>query len=116
MGMRTRGNDTFVRDIDAIGWALFFVWTGIALLFGIGWSWALIGTAVIILGAQAVLFGKGERIDVFMAALGVVLLFGTIADLFGSPWSIVPAFLIVIGVAMIGDTLRKPAGRQPRRS
>jgi membrane-bound ClpP family serine protease len=100
-------NSTFARSIDAAGWALFFMWVGIALLAGFGWTVSLIGTAAIILFVQAVLFFRGERLDVFMAAVGVVLLIGAIADVYGSIWSLFPALLIVVGIAMLADTFRR---------
>ena len=103
---RISANGTFVRRIDAAGWAIFFIWAGAALLTGIGWTWALVGTAAIILAVQAILFARGEPLDVFMVAVGAVLLCGSIADLSGLPWSFVPAALIVIGVGMLAGTLR----------
>jgi hypothetical protein len=105
-------NSTFARSLDSVGWALFFMWVGTALLAGFSWTVSLVGTAVIVLGVQIVLLARGERADVFMSAVGFVLLVGAIADLFGSPLSFVPAFLIVIGVAMLADAIRPPA-REP---
>lgn len=32
MSKRLGANSTFARSIDSIGWALFFMWVGIALL------------------------------------------------------------------------------------
>lgn len=107
MAKKFRTNSTFARSIDAAGWALFFMWVGIALLAGFGWTVSLIGTAAIILFVQAVLFFRGERLDVFMAALGVVLLIGAIADVYGSIWTLFPALLIVVGIAMLADTFRR---------
>lgn len=105
--MRKRsGNNTFARSIDSIGWALFFMWVGVALLANFSWTVSLIGTAAIILAVQGALFFRGERLDIFMAAVGVVLLIGAITDVYGSPWSLFPALLIVIGIAMLVDTIR----------
>ncbi len=104
--MRIRTGGTSARSIDSIGWALFFMWVGIALLANLGWTVSLIGTAVIILVVQGLLYLRGERMDVFMAAVGVVLLIGAVADIYGSVWTLFPALLIVIGIAMLADTLR----------
>ncbi len=38
------------RKIDAIGWSLFFLWMGIAILADVGWGIGLIGIGLIILG------------------------------------------------------------------
>lgn len=37
------------RQLDAIGWSLFFIWIGIAILTGLGWGAGPIGVGVIIL-------------------------------------------------------------------
>ena len=103
---RLHSKSTVARSIDSAGWALFFMWVGIALLAGFSWTVSLIGTAAIILTAQAALFFRGERLDVFMGAVGVVLLIGAVADVYGSPWTLFPALLIVIGIATLADTLR----------
>lgn len=116
MRNRFAANSTFSRSVDSTGWALFFVWVGVALLADIGWRWSLIGTAIIVLGVQLVLFFRKERMDVFMTAVGAVLLIGTIADMLGSAWSLVPAFLIVIGVVMLADAVRGRAGGEARKA
>lgn len=41
------------RKLDAIGWGLFFIWIGIAILANVGWGFGLIGVGVIILGGFA---------------------------------------------------------------
>jgi hypothetical protein len=41
------------RKIDALGWGLFFVWTGIAVLTDAGWGVGLIGVGLIIIGSLA---------------------------------------------------------------
>lgn len=61
---------------------------------------------------QATLYFRGERLDVFMGAVGVVLLIGAVADIYGSVWSFFPALLIVIGIAVFADTLRARPGDQ----
>lgn len=115
MAKKIGANSSFARNIDTAGWALFFVWVGFALLAEIGWTWGLIGTAVIILGVQALLLLKGETLDLSMGAIGIALLGGTIADMFGSTWPVIPAFLIAIGLVMLASILRsnraEPASR-----
>jgi hypothetical protein len=37
------------RQLDGIGWGLFFIWIGFAILTGLGWGAGLIGVGVIIL-------------------------------------------------------------------
>ena len=113
MRKRLGRNSTFARSVDAIGWAVFFMWVGVALLASFSWTVSLVGTAAIILAVQGTLLIRGERLDVFMAAIGLVLLIGAFADVYGSPWSLFPALLIVIGIAMLVDTLRGGPRDQP---
>ena len=106
MSNRFGATSTFSRSVDSIGWALFFMWVGVALLANLSWTVSLIGTAAIILAVQVTVYFRGERPDVFMAAVGVVLLIGVVTHIYGSVWSLFPALLIVIGIAMLADTLR----------
>jgi hypothetical protein len=112
MRNRFAPNSNFARSVDSIGWALFFMWVGIALLASFSWTVSLIGTAAIILAVQGTLFVRGERLDVFMAAVGVVLLIGAVSDIYGSVWSFFPALLVVIGIAMFVETVRAHRGEQ----
>ena len=105
-------NSTFSRSIDSAPWALVFIWAGTALLAKISWNWWLAGIEILILGVQAALLLRRERLDIFMLAIGVVLLAGSIADKFGFAWPFVPALLIVIGLTMLSASLRNPARRQ----
>lgn len=41
------------RTLDAVGWGLFFIWIGIAILIDVGWGIGLIGVGVLILGLWA---------------------------------------------------------------
>jgi hypothetical protein len=42
------------RKLDAVGWGLFFIWIGIAILADVGWGVGLIGVGTIILGSLVV--------------------------------------------------------------
>lgn len=72
MRIRSHANSVSGRLMDSIGWALFFVWAGIALLANLSWTVSLIGTAAIIVAVQAILFLRGEPSDVFTWFVGVV--------------------------------------------
>jgi hypothetical protein len=40
------------RQLDAMKWAFFLIWIGVAVLANLGWGWALLDMTSIILGAQ----------------------------------------------------------------
>ena len=39
------------RKLDTMGWGLFFIWMGIAVLADVGWGVGFLGVGLIILGA-----------------------------------------------------------------
>jgi hypothetical protein len=52
------------RKLDAIGWGLFFIWIGIALLADVGWGIGLMGIGLLILcsvAAKKYLIDGGRR-------------------------------------------------------
>lgn len=51
---KTESSKELHRKLDAVGWGLFFIWIGIALLTDVGWGIGLIGVGVLILGLWAV--------------------------------------------------------------
>jgi len=38
------------KKLDAAGWGLFFIWTGIALFTNVGWGAGLLGVGIIVIG------------------------------------------------------------------
>ena len=48
---KTTQKDKMDRKLDAVGWGLFFIWMGIAILADVGWGVGLIGIGMIILGS-----------------------------------------------------------------
>jgi hypothetical protein len=90
-----------LRQLDAIAWALFFIWIGIALLAKIGWAWTLLGISAIILGAQGTLWRKDKKIAGFWVACGLVFLAGGVWELFGLTWPLAPVLVILLGLSML---------------
>lgn len=93
------------RQVDAISWALFFIWIGVALLTGIGWAWSLAGVGAIVLGAQAALYLTGDKVEPFLIACGAALFASAIWLMFGLTWSLFPVLLVVFGLWMLGNAL-----------
>jgi len=91
--------------IDGFGWALAFIWVGVALLAGLGWGWLLAGLGLVTLGAQAVLRVLHERMSGFWIACGVVLLGSGIWELFRLQWPLAPMLFILVGVAILVNAL-----------
>jgi hypothetical protein len=49
--LKTAQRKKLDRKLDAVGWGLFFIWIGVAVLADVGWGVGLIGVGLIILGA-----------------------------------------------------------------
>ncbi len=93
------------RQVDAISWALFFIWIGVALFAGIGWAGSLAGVGAIVLGTQLVFSLTGGDVEPFWVACGLALLASAIWLMFGLTWPLFPTFLVALGVWMLGSAL-----------
>ncbi len=51
--LKTAQRKKMERNIDAVGWGLFFIWMGMAVLADVGCGVGCIGAGLIILGARA---------------------------------------------------------------
>lgn len=97
--------DALSHKLDAIGWALFLIWVGFAVLADIGWGWGLIGIAAIILGEAGLRFQYQLNVGRFWIALGVLFLLGGLWDLFQVQWPLAPLILIACGIAVLWGAL-----------
>ena len=92
--------------LDGIGWALFFIWIGIAFLVDVGWGWGLLGIGVSILSEAAVRWYLQLNIGAFWIACGFLFVVGGIWELFQIELPLVPVLLILGGVAMLIGAIR----------
>jgi hypothetical protein len=51
--LKTTQRKKLRRTLDAVGWGVFFIWIGIAVLADLGWGVGLIGFGLIIVGSLA---------------------------------------------------------------
>jgi hypothetical protein len=101
------------RRIDAVGWGLLLVLTGGALLMPdqhlaeVAW---LIGVGLILLGANAVRYLNGMRMQTANFVLGSVALAGGVAAIFGVNLPLIPIVLILFGVSLLISPLIEKDG------
>ncbi len=95
------------QRIDSVGWGLFFVWVGIALLFDVGWGLGLIGVGLIILGGQAARWHFGLVLEGFWVVVGALLMLAGVLEFMGVEASLVPVILIIAGLALLLSALAR---------
>ncbi len=104
MSSPTQENEP-ASQLNAIAWAVFFVWAGIAMLADIQWGWFLLGTGVLILTAQFARWRTGVEIENFWLVCGAIFLVGGVWRLLDLPWPLVPLMLILLGLISLVRTI-----------
>lgn len=101
-----RGSSTETAGrIDALAWAVFFIWVGIAMLVSVPWGWFLLGVGVIILAAQFARWQLDIDIETFWVACGAVFFAGGLWTLLALPWPLAPILIIVLGLWLLGKAI-----------
>ena len=92
--------------LDAVGWGLFFVWVGVALLLDVGIGVGLLGIGVITLGMQAVRKVCHLPLEGFWVVVGLLFVVGGLWELFDVQLPLVPLLLILAGIALLVSAAR----------
>lgn len=103
------------RKLDAIGWALFFIWVGVAWIADVGLGVGLLGVAVIILGMQAFRRVLGIALEIFWIIVGIGFGIGGLWEYFAVQTPLAPIILIIAGIALLVSVTwfgRKDSGRR----
>ena len=93
--------------LDTIGWALFFIWVGIAFLLDFGFGVGLLGIGVITLGIQVARTRYGLKTETFWIIIGILFILGGLWQLFEPDIPIIPILLIVAGLIVLLSVMRK---------
>ncbi len=95
------------RKIETLAWGALFIWWGITLLVQFPAGFGLIGVGLILLGANAIRYFQGIRINGFSTSIGILALVWGGLELAGAvlrlPFEL-PVFailLIVLGLMVL---------------
>lgn len=84
-----------------VGWALFFIWIGVALLLNVGFHIGLLGVGIIILAMQGVRLSSKQKLEWGWVVVGLLFVIGGLGGLFEMRRSLMPILFIVAGVVLI---------------
>ncbi len=93
------------RKLEAIGWGLFFVWVGVAIIADVGWGAGLIGVGLITLLGQAVRKYFGVKTGTFWILLGSFFVLGGLWVLLAIHLSFVPVLCVIAGLVLVVSAL-----------
>ncbi len=85
---------------DAAGWALFFIWVGIAWLAGFSLGVGLLGVAAITLGMQAIRRASGVPVEGFWVLVGIGFAVAGLWQWLDIQLQLAPLVLIGAGIAI----------------
>jgi hypothetical protein len=99
---------SLTRTLDTVGWGVFFIWIGIALLVNVGWGIGLLGMGIIMLVAQMARLYFSLRMEGFGLVMGILFVVAGILDLLKVnlgqepiPGGLMPILSIVIGIVLV---------------
>ena len=94
------------KKLAAIGWGLFFLWVGIALLAGVPTGVGLLVVSAIILGMQVARRTFGLALEGFWIVVGIAFALGGFGALVEVNVPILPLVLVAAGVLLLLSVLR----------
>lgn len=97
----------WANKLDTMGWALFFIWVGIAFLLDFGFGVGLLGIGVITLGVQFARTRYGLKTETFWIIVGILFFLGGLWQLFEPDIPLIPILLIVAGLIVLLSAMRR---------
>jgi hypothetical protein len=102
----TVGHD-LEQKLKTTGWALFFIWLGIAFLVQMSMGVGLLGVGVIILVMQVVRKHNNLKAEGFWVVIGILFVLAGLWELLQADIPLVPFVLIIAGIVLFLSVLRK---------
>ncbi len=95
------------RRLNAASGGVLLIWVGATLLARAGWGIGLVGVGVVLLGEQLARQKLAIKWEKSWVVAGFLLLVGGVVVLVGLVSSLVPVLLIIVGIALLGSTVRR---------
>ncbi len=94
------------KKLNTVGWALFFIWIGIAFLANFDFSVGLFGIGILTFGMQIARLLVKLRLEGFWLVVGILFVIGGLLGMHESalPW--VPILLILAGLVLLISIVR----------
>lgn len=100
---------------EAAGWALFFIWVGIAWLAEVSLAVGLLGVAAITLGMQGLRKISGVRVEGFWLLVGLGFAVAGSWQWFDVGKPLAPIVLIAVGIALLAWRVWPKSGHKDER-
>lgn len=94
------------KNLDALGWGLFFVWVGLSFLAGFSFAVGLLGVGIITLGVQYVRKYSKLKTEGFWIIVGVIFVISGIWELLKIEIELVPILIIAAGIVILYSVFR----------
>jgi hypothetical protein len=89
------------NKLAAVGWGIFLIWAGAAMLLHIDPSLVILGIGFLVFVMQGIRKYKGLRLEVFWLVIGAIFIVGGLWEMLGEKLPMVPVMLIAAGVVLI---------------
>lgn len=87
--------------LDIVGWAVFFIWIGIAWLLELSLGWGIVGTGLLVLALQALHAAFHVHVEAFWVIAAIAFIVGGFWELWEVAIPLAPVALIGIGIALL---------------
>ena len=99
-------NRKITEKLDAIGWAMFFIWVGTAFLSKLHIGVGLLGVGAVTLGGQAARKFFHLEAEGFWVVVGLLFVLGGSWELFEIKVELLPILCVAAGFALLVSILR----------
>jgi len=96
---------------DAVGWALFFIWVGVAWLMEVGLGYGLLGVGILTLGMQSTRRFFDIRVEGFWVVIGLGFVIAGFWELWSVNIPLAPVILIAVGLALLYWRVVRPENK-----